>query len=78
MPTIIIDGYKFRFYSSDFLEPPHVHIIRSGNVAKIWLEPVAVAHNHGYNQPTLNKLVRLTEAHQSELLEAWDAYFNKK
>ncbi len=77
MPTIIIRGYKFRFYSSDFLEPPHVHIIRDDAVTKIWLEPVHVAHNHGYNQPTLNKLIKLTEKHQSELLEAWNAYFNQ-
>lgn len=26
MPTVFIEGYKFRFYSSDFREPPHVHI----------------------------------------------------
>jgi len=34
MPTIIIDGYKFRFYSSDIQEPPHVHVIRGDDVAK--------------------------------------------
>ena len=78
MPTIIINGYKFRLYSSDFLEPPHVHIIRGDNVAKVWLEPVRVAHNRGYNQPTLNKLLKLTEAHKSRLLETWYAYFNPK
>lgn len=78
MPTIVINGYKFRFYSSDFLEPPHVHIIRGNNVAKIWLEPVTVAYNHGYNRPILNRLIKLTKEHQSELLEAWHAYFNKK
>lgn len=37
MPTILIDGYKFRFYSSDIDEPPHVHVIRDDKVAKIWL-----------------------------------------
>lgn len=34
MPTITIEGYKFRFYSSDINEPPHVHVIRDDNVAK--------------------------------------------
>lgn len=77
MPTIIIDGYKFRFYSSDFLEPPHIHIIKDRKVAKIWLNPIQVAYNRGYNQPTLNKLIKLTETHQIQLLEAWRAYFDQ-
>ncbi|MBZ0109031.1 MAG: DUF4160 domain-containing protein [Candidatus Scalindua rubra] len=37
MPTIEISGYKFRFYSSDLTEPPHMHVIRDGNEAKDWL-----------------------------------------
>ena len=63
MPTIVIDGYKFRFYSSDINEPPHVHIIRDSSVAKIWLLPVRVEYNRGYNRPTLNRVVRLTRQH---------------
>ena len=34
MPTIVIDSYKFRFYSSDRFEPPHMHVIKAENVAK--------------------------------------------
>ena len=77
MPTIVIDGYKFRFYSSDINEPPHVHIIRDSSVAKIWLLPVRVEYNRGYNRPTLNRVVRLTRQHQERLLEAWNAHFNQ-
>ena len=77
MPTIIIDGYKFRFYSSDVNEPPHVHVIRDNNVAKIWLQPVVVEANHGYNQPTLNRILKLTRQNQSRLLEAWNDYFSQ-
>ena len=76
MPTIVIDGYKFRFYSSDYVEPPHVHVIRAENVAKIWLDPVVVEYNRGYNGKTLNRIVKLTEAHQGRLLEAWNDYFD--
>ena len=42
MPTIFIEGYKFRFYSSDIQEPPHVHVIHGDDVAKIWLVPVSL------------------------------------
>ncbi len=53
MPTILIDGYRFRFYSSDIQEPPHVHVIRGENVAKIWIVPVSVEYNRGYISPNL-------------------------
>lgn len=77
MPTIIIDGYKFRFYSSDIFEPPHVHIIKAENVAKIWLQPISVQYNRGYNPAELNKVLRLTRKNQEKLLEVWNDYFSQ-
>lgn len=77
MPTIFIEGYKFRFYSSDLNEPPHVHIIRGDSVAKIWLEPLEVEYNRGYSQPELNKILKLTRRNTAKLLEVWNGYFNK-
>ena len=77
MPTILIEGYHFRFYSSDISEPPHVHVIRDDNVAKVWLQPIAIEYNYGYNRPTLNRILKLTRQNQTRLLEAWNAYFGK-
>jgi hypothetical protein len=77
MPTIPIAGYKFRFYSSDRHEPRHVHVIHGEHEAKIWLPPVSVEYNRGYNRSELNHLVKLTQQYQKELLEVWNAYFNK-
>ena len=77
MPTLLIEGYKFRFYSSDMLEPPHMHVLRDENEAKIWLQPIAVQHNHGYNSTELNHILRLTRQNQGKLLEAWNAYFSQ-
>ena len=77
MPTIFIKGYKFRFYSSDILEPPHMHVIQAEKEAKIWLDPVEVEYNRGYNQPELNRIVKMTHQNQKKLLEAWNAYFRK-
>ncbi len=77
MPTVFIEGYKFRFYSSDVNEPPHIHVIRDNNVAKIWLQPITVEYNHGYNRPTLNRIVKLTRRNQEKLLEAWNAHFSQ-
>ena len=77
MPTIQIDGYKFRFYSSDLNEPPHVHVIRAEQVAKIWLGPLEVEYNRGYNRAELNKVLKLTEQNKPKLLEVWHEYFDR-
>ena len=77
MPTIFIEGYRFRFYSSDMNEPPHVHILRGGNQANVRLQPVLVQANYGYNQAELNRIVKLTIENQAQLLEAWYEYFKR-
>lgn len=77
MPTIIIDGYKFRFYSSDINEPPHVHVLSGEDEAKIWLQPVVIEYNRGYNQRELNRVLKLTRQNQDRFLEAWNAHFGQ-
>lgn len=77
MPTIKIEGYKFRFYSSDRNEPPHVHVIQGEKVAKIWLQPVALEYNQGYHRAEINRILRLTAEHQETLSEAWYEYFER-
>ncbi|PKO22432.1 MAG: hypothetical protein CVU38_09395 [Chloroflexi bacterium HGW-Chloroflexi-1] len=77
MPTIVIEGYKFRFYSSDIVEPPHVHVLRGENVAKIWLSPIGVEYNHGYNRRELNRILGVTAQNRERLLEVWHDYFNR-
>ena len=77
MPTIEIGGYKFRFYSSDLNEPPHMHVIRDGKEAKVWLQPIEVEYNRGYNKAKMNQILKLTRQNQQKLLEVWYAHFNK-
>jgi hypothetical protein len=44
MPTVIRDGpYSFVFFSSDRIEPPHIHVKRDQQIAKFWLESVELA-----------------------------------
>jgi hypothetical protein len=77
MPTIFIAGYTFRFYSSDVNEPPHVHVLHDDNEAKIWLDPIQLEYNRGYNRAALNRVFKLTERNQARLLEAWHEYFDR-
>jgi hypothetical protein len=77
MPTIFIQGFKFRFYSSDVHEPPHVHVIRAEREAKIWLKSLEVEYNRGYNKTDLNRILKITEQNAAKLLNAWHEHFDK-
>jgi len=78
MPTIFIEGFKFRFYSSDITEPPHVHVLKGERVAKIWLRTLEVANKRGYNRSELNGIVKLTKQHRERLMRAWNEYFSQE
>ena len=75
MPTIQIERYKFRFYSSDAGEPPHVHVIDGDKVAKIWLSSIETESNRGYNRSEMNYVLKLTRQNQTKLMKAWNDYF---
>ncbi len=77
MPTIVIEGYSFRFYSSDRFEPAHVHVLKDRRVAKIWLDPVRLEHNRGYNRIQMNAILALTIEHRARLMGAWNEYFSR-
>ena len=76
MPTVLRDGpYRFFFYSGDGNEPPHVHAERDDCEVKYWLEPVRLERSHGFAAAELNRIERIVEENQPELLEAWNQYF---
>jgi hypothetical protein len=51
MPTVkgIAGPHRFYFYSFDCNEPAHVHVQRQRMVCKFWIEPLALAQNHGFS-----------------------------
>ena len=76
MPTIKREGpYRLFFASSDFNEPPHVHVQREKFVAKFWLNPVALAKNRGFSIVELNRIAKLVERNELELLRKWNEFF---
>lgn len=76
MPTALRVGrYRFYFFSNEGLEPPHIHVKAGGDQAKFWLDPIGLASNYGIRAHELNRIERLIEEHQAELMEAWDEHF---
>jgi hypothetical protein len=77
MPTVLRVGpYRFFFFAGDLDEPEHIHIERNDNLAKFWLVPVRLARSRGFAPRELRTIERIIRERQSELQEAWHAYFN--
>ncbi|MGF1520624.1 MAG: DUF4160 domain-containing protein [Nodosilinea sp.] len=77
MPTLLRVGpYRFFCYAGDRDEPAHVHIERDSSEVKFWLTPVRLQFNKGFSSNEINRLQRLTEDNQQQLLEAWHDFFN--
>ena len=76
MPTVLRSGpYRFFFYAGDRDEPEHVHVEREQKVAKFWLEPIRLERSGGFARAELRTIQRIVMEHQSQLMEAWYAYF---
>lgn len=78
MPTVLRSGpYRIFFYSGDRAEPPHVHVERDDNEAKLWLEPVRLQRSTGFGRTELNRIIRIVEENREQLTASWDNYFNE-
>jgi hypothetical protein len=74
--TVLQDGpYRFFFYSADRVEPPHVHVERDANRAKLWFTPVRLARSGGFGAAELLRVEKMVNDRQSFLLGAWNEYF---
>jgi predicted nucleotidyltransferase len=51
-----------------------VHVDRDDQSAKFWLAPVSLARNLGFGAQELNKIQRLVQKSEAELVEAWNEY----
>ncbi len=79
MPTVSrAEGFRFFFYSNegDPREPLHIHVMKGGAEAKVWLSPdVAVADSSGFDARELRRIVAIAADHAAEIERAWHDYF---
>ncbi len=76
MPRVkgIPGAYRVFFTSFDCNEPPHVHVEREDKTCKLWLQPLELARNHGFDARELNRIRRLIASHRQRIMEAWDEH----
>jgi len=74
---LVVEGFRFSFYSNERGEPPHVHVWRAGGGAKVWLRPLRVAYSYGLTPAQLRRLRELAFEHQVFFVQRWNEYFNR-
>ncbi len=79
MPTIlIVDGFRFYFYSNEQDEPAHVHVEKAGGNGKIWLKPgLKVVFLVGFSPREVKQIMVIIHHHEEELIKKWNEYFAK-
>ena len=76
MPTLLRErGFRFFFYMADRYEPPHVHVQRDDQAAKVWLDPLEFAFVEGFRKHERQEILRITRQHLPEFLAAWHRRF---
>jgi hypothetical protein len=77
MPTVLlVEGFRFFFFSNEGLEPPHIHVEKGDGYAKWWLqEPSQLAHSEGFTPSQLRRVRELVAEHGGMFVEAWHEYF---
>ena len=71
------DGYKFKFYSNENDEPPHIHVTKGDGNAKYWLKPkISEAYSYGFTVRERRNIKELVTKNQNELINAWNEFFS--
>ena len=75
MPTALnITGFRFSFFAADRHELRHMHVRKSGKLAKYWLDPISQEYNYGYARSEIRQIEQLLEEHIDVLRREWDTF----
>lgn len=73
MPTALRSGsYRFAFFAHEPPgEPPHIHVTRDRDQAKLWLDPVRLYSSRGFSDREIGVILSIVREHRTHLLRAW-------
>ncbi len=71
------NGFRLFFYSNEHNEPIHIHVEKSGNLAKFWLKPIKLAKNEGFNTQEIKNIIEVIFENQILIEEKGNEHFNK-
>jgi hypothetical protein len=70
-----VRGYRFFFFMADRYEPPHIHVQKEEEAAKLWLDPLQFAYVEGFRRHECNEILRIAQEHLDLLLRSWHNTF---
>ncbi len=77
MPTVLlINGYRFFFFSNEGNEPRHIHVEKGDGAAKYWLDDIEEVYNFDFNPRERKQIKRIIIDHQEFLIKKGDEYLN--
>lgn len=78
MPTVLlINGYRFFFFSNERKEPIHIHVEKAEKYAKFRIDPVFVATNYGYTSKELREIGEIIDKNEILIKDKWNEHFSK-
>jgi len=76
MPTVLmIEGFRFFFYSNENNEPPHIHVEKAEGASKIWLSPVEVEYMSGFTPRQQTVVMEHFNKNLELFKKKWDEHF---
>jgi len=76
--VLVLDGYKFKFFSNENNELPHVHIVKGDGNAKYWLAPAChEEYSYGFNVRERRDIKALVVGNRELLIQKWHEYFSE-
>jgi hypothetical protein len=77
MPTVlIVQGFRFFFYSNENDEPVHIHVEKASATGKIWLEPAnRIAYMHNFSNREARQIMDIVNSNAEMFKEKWYEYF---
>ena len=77
MPTILlINGYRFYFFSNENNEPMHIHVEKAGGSGKLWLEPFEIEYFYGFTKKQQKQVKKIAKEYLETFKLKWHDYFN--
>jgi len=78
MPTLlVVEGFRFFFFSWEGTEPPHVHVEKGDGYAKLWLSPVLLVYARGLTRAEIRRIRELTHEHAKDFLKRWNEHIRR-
>ena|SRR5260221_7131246 len=77
MPTVLVlDGFRFYFFSGEGTEPAHIHIKKGEARGKVWLVPHAeIDYLYGFTVSERRRINEIVALNRSLFIEKWNEYF---